>query len=367
MIVGVNLRSLRIEGGGARHFAESLLLEFAAPPYSSRLLLLLMCLPDLRAHLERLFTAASNVVIIDAQNESDVVRCQDLFDLYFCPLNALAPVLPRRPSVAVLHDIQEQFFPEFFSAKDLEVRAVLYPNLLHKSTYACTVSQFCADTFTEKLHADPGRVRAVRSFPQKRLVEATAEPPEDCPAAFMLYPANWYRHKNVKNLLTGYVQAKRTRQDIPDLVLVGHPLGQEGLLTQLALTGQETRCIRLYTEISPENLRGLYERSKFVVLPTLFEGYCMPLAEAIIFGRPVLANDLPVLHEIGGDWPTFARLGTPDEIASAILAMDASTGLSADAELPPALKEWGWSKMAMEYETIFHQALIRHRIECASP
>lgn len=88
----------------------------------------------------------------------------------------------------------------------------------------------------------------------------------------------------------------------------------------------------------------------------------MPLAEAIILGRPVLANDLPVMREIGGNWPIYRCLRSEEDICQAILEM-ADAGLQATtAELPPALKDWSWREIAIEYETIFNQALVKHRV-----
>lgn len=362
MIIGVNLLSLRIDGGGTRHFAESLLLELAEPPFSRRHLLLLFCLPDMSGHLETLFDGRSNVSVMPICSEKDISRCADMMDVYFCPLNAYYPVLNSRPSVACLMDIQEHFFPQYFSKEQMELRAKLYPSVVHDSTIACTISDFCGRSFVEKLGADRDTVRVVRLYPQKRLLEASSEAPDDCPEDFMLYPANWYAHKNVKNLVNGYLRARRQRSGLPELVLVGHPMSDgRAWLDELALTDPEAKYVRLYTEIHVAGLRGLYERARFIVLPTLFEGYCMPLAEAIVFGRPVLANDLPVMREIGGKWPVYEKLGSVAEISDAILFMCQQRGVPKD-ELPPALANWSWTKIAWEYDSIFNEALTRHRI-----
>ena len=368
MIIGVNLLSLRIDGGGTRHFAESLLLELACPPFSQRHVLLLFCHPELVSHLESLFKGCCNVSVLSVCAGEDVVASADSFDVYFCPLNAFHPVIRSRPSVSCLMDIQERYFPEYFKPEELELRAVLYPSLVHESTLACTISDYCGESFVEKMGADRSAVRVVRLYPQKRLLEAAAEPPSDCPDEFMLYPANWYAHKNVRNLVSGYLQARRSRPGLPALVLVGHPLGDgRAWLDELVKADPEASNIRVYTEIPASGLRGLYERARFIVLPTLFEGYCMPLAEAIVFGRPVLANDLPVMREIGGEWPVYAELESAEDIAEGLLSMCGSAIGPPRAAMPPALADWNWTKIAWEYETIFNQALVRHRISNLIP
>jgi hypothetical protein len=78
MVVGVNLLSLRIEGGGTRHFAESLLLEFTSPPFNRRHLLLAFCLPELEAHVKSLFAAATNASIVVVESIDQIQKCSDL-------------------------------------------------------------------------------------------------------------------------------------------------------------------------------------------------------------------------------------------------------------------------------------------------
>jgi glycosyltransferase involved in cell wall biosynthesis len=361
MIVGTNLLSLRIDGGGTRHFAESLLLELTTPPFSSRYLLFLMCLPDLKGHLEGMFGSAPNVVIFTAESEQDVERCRDLFDLYFCPLNALSPVLRNKPSVACLMDIQEQFLPGFFSKEEIALRSKLYPSLVRDATIACTISDFCAKSFVEKMGASPEKVKTVRLFPQKRILDAGSCLPTDCPEEFILYPANWYEHKNHRNLVHGYLEA-RAHSPLPELVLVGHLMGQSGWFEDLRQHNDLMQHVKTYTEISPGGLRALYEHCSYVVLPTLFEGYCMPLAEAILLHKPVLANDLPVMREVGGEQPVYRTLENAEHIRDAILEMSRHAPQTEFGGLPPALKDWSWERIAQEYDVIFHEAMIRHRL-----
>jgi glycosyltransferase involved in cell wall biosynthesis len=369
MIIGVNLLPLRMEGGGTRHFAESLLLELTTPPFSARHLLLLFCLPDLKDHIENLFVEASNTSVFSLSSAEELTKFSELFDLYFCPLNALYPIFRSRPSVACLMDIQEQYLPGNFSPRELELRASLYPSLIHDSTIACTISEYCSQTFVDKLGADRTALSVVRLYPQKRLLEATPIAIEGCPDNFFLYPANWYAHKNVRNLVLGFLEAKKSMPNLPSLVLVGHSMADSGSWFQEISDNEPgAREITVYTEISAGELRGLYEKARFVVLPTLFEGYCMPLAEAIIFRRPVLANDLPVMREIGEEWPVYSKMETSGQIARAlILMMSEQHDPNNSRKLPSNLADWGWRQIAWEYETIFNQALVRYRIENVIP
>ena len=114
MILGVNLLPLRLEGGGTRHFAESLLLEFTTPPFSSRHLLFLMCFPEMREHFDRLFKGAPNVAIVTVKSAVEVVACQGLFDLFFLSVKLALPVASSQTQRGLPDGHPGEVLPGFF-------------------------------------------------------------------------------------------------------------------------------------------------------------------------------------------------------------------------------------------------------------
>lgn len=85
--------------------------------------------------------------------------------------------------------------------------------------------------------------------------------------------------------------------------------GQEALAEQLSIGGS----IRVLPFVDRETLAAVYRRSALVLHPSQSEGFGLPVIEALACGAIVIASDLPVLREAGGDSVTYAPVGQIDE------------------------------------------------------
>ncbi len=101
----------------------------------------------------------------------------------------------------------------------------------------------------------------------------------------------------------------RVRQQIPDLRLirVGGPFTAEQ--TALASRFKITDAIVVLPHLQRKVLASVYRRTNLMLLPSEREGFGLPLAEAMACGTPVVASDLPVLREIGGDAAEYCPVG----------------------------------------------------------
>ena len=118
-----------------------------------------------------LISSGMRMLPVSATGMSPVAGCSKLFG----PLNNLNPRLYDRPSVAILHDIQEQYFPEYFSRSDLLARQEIYPEICRSATTVVAISQFCKQTFVEKFGIDPDKVEVVPNAPQAELLSAAGD------------------------------------------------------------------------------------------------------------------------------------------------------------------------------------------------
>ena len=119
------------------------------------------------------------------------------FDVFFCPLNCLAPDLLDRPTVATLADIQERFFPHYFTPLERQIRAELYPHTAHAATILLTISQFSKDSICSAFGVPPEKIVVTPLSPG--VVDVEANWPADLPPLpekYFFYPANLYPHKN---------------------------------------------------------------------------------------------------------------------------------------------------------------------------
>ncbi len=131
--------------------------------------------------------------------------------------------------------------------------------------------------------------------------------------------------KNAKRLLEAYVKLLRERQgtDIPPLVISGRVFPKsntlatdiEGLMKELELE----ESVKLLGFVPDEDLPALYRGALFFAYPSLYEGFGLPVLEAMRMGTPVLAAKTSSLPEVGGDAVLYCD---PENVDSIMAGME---------------------------------------------
>jgi glycosyltransferase involved in cell wall biosynthesis len=224
------------------------------------------------------------------------------------------------------------------------------------ATRVITDSQVSADEIVKYL-----------GFPRDRLhvvpLAATHPPdptPRPCsPENLVLASGQRRPHKN----WTGLIRAMAlVPEDIrPRLVITGargeDPL--RPLVDQLGLSAWVT----LKGWVDDDELAGLQTRARVMAMPTLAEGFGLPVLEAMASGLPVMASDLPVLREVGGDAVLYFDPRSTRSIADALRVVatepDRLERLSA-AGLSQAAA-FSWRRVAEETLEVFRAALADPR------
>jgi glycosyltransferase involved in cell wall biosynthesis len=323
--VGISLWPLAYNGGGMRAYVLELI------PWMVRLSkhhFQLYCGPAgwpsaalVPGRLNAVERRRLELISIDAEEE--ILRHAHRFDVFFCPLNSLAPRLLDRPTVATLADVQEQQFPEYFTTEQLQLRAALYPFTARSATVLLTISEFSKGAICAAFDVPPAKVRVTHLAPSDELLTTPPFWPADWPALperFVFYPANLYPHKNHELLLAALSELNHRRRQPCAAVLTGHPttpgIDVEALIARHRLTG----LVRWYRQVPTAQLRHLYEQAAALVFPSRYEGFGMPLVEAQQLGCPVIASRAPWASEIVGAAGQLVD-PTPNAFADAIAAV----------------------------------------------
>ena len=177
------------------------------------------------------------------------------------------------------------------------------------------------------------------------------------PAAFALYPAQTWSHKNHLRLVEA-VAIVRDRYGVRlHVVCTGH---QNDFWPTIQA---RTRALRVAEQITflgfvpAEHVRALYHLAEFSVFPTLFEGGGFPLLEALRDGCPLACSDLPVLREQAGDAALLFDPSSTDAIAHALLRMHT------EPDLRDGLRQRGmaragyytWERTARTYRALYRR------------
>lgn len=328
MRIGVNAVPLRVWGGGARYCFTNLMDAMLSRDDGHEYIIFthFLGLPVVNELLavHRHLGGSGRARIVEVADEIGVLRSAAEFDVYFAPLNNLQPRIHDRPTVAILHDIQEQYFPQFFSPGDLEARREIYPEICRAATTLVTISEFCKQSIVEKFNIDPAKIEVVYNAPQRALV---ARDPSDrgvwrdapLPERFVFYPANFYPHKNHAVLLDAIrILRERRSPNVPDVVFTGFEVdGGPRIHDEIRRRGLSDIC-RVLPKVDEDALRHLYTTARALVMPTLFEGFGMPAVEALACGCPFIAADIPALREVAGDAAAYFDPADPHALADHI-------------------------------------------------
>ena len=217
------------------------------------------------------------------------------------------PLLRTVPGVVTLHDLQPVTHPERFGpVKRTYIRAVAPRSLRAASAVVCLTSFTAADA-VRTAHVDPDRVHLVPSGiadpgpgPDPVVQDAVLERYGLLGCPFVLYPAITYPHKNHETLVAALARVAGDRPDLR-LVLAGGVGPHEGVVrAAVEAYGLEDRVVRT-GRIPEEELDVLYRRATLVAFPSTYEGFGLPVLEAMARGRPVVASRVGGIPDVAGD------------------------------------------------------------------
>jgi glycosyltransferase involved in cell wall biosynthesis len=253
-------------------------------------------------------------------------------DVMVFPYHLGASPFAGRPRLALLHDCIFETDPRFVPSRRLGLAYRVMTALVARTSTVLTVSQASGQEverfYRRRVH--PGHV--IPNGVDQGLRGSTAAADRlrrefGLTGGYVLHVGAQRPHKNVPVLIEAIAKVPDAR-----LVLVGScdERFPDEVGPAIDRCGVADRVLRL--PFVPEDLLGaLYAQAGLLAYPSLVEGFGLPLLEAMVTGTPVLASDIPVLREIGGD----AALYAPPDDAEAWAA--ALTRLAGDCDLRAAL------------------------------
>ena len=226
----------------------------------------------------------------------------------------VVPWLRGGPSVLTIHDLRALHRPDILGTSHAAyLRARLRPSV-RASAVVITPTETVRSSVIEDLGADPERVRVV-SAPLFAPADGPTHPGIDGP--YFLYPSTTEPHKNHGTLIRAFARIAGSWPDLK-LVLTGAPGRSDAdVAAEIERQGMGEAVLRL-GRVPRELLDALIARAIAVVYPSEYEGFGLPLAEAMAAGCPVIASDLPVIREVVGEAGVLVGPGDTDGWADAM-------------------------------------------------
>jgi glycosyltransferase involved in cell wall biosynthesis len=271
-----------------------------------------------------------------ADSLRDLIRSERL-DLWFCPFTELEPRISPVPAVITVHDVQHEYYPEFFHPDELRHRRHFYPESCAGADHIITVSEFTRQCVLEKYDIEPAAVSAIweaagSDFDWRG---TAAEVPATrkryaLPPRYILYPANTWHHKNHLRLIEALAHYRRSHRGEPTLVLTG--VGKEGqeALDRAVESHRLQGLVRMLGYVPRADLPALYAGAQCLVFPSLFEGFGIPLVEAMLVGCPIAAANVTSIPEVVGDAAILFDPRDPKDISRALASILNDAGQAAE-------------------------------------
>jgi glycosyltransferase involved in cell wall biosynthesis len=233
-----------------------------------------------------------------------------------------APLWGRFRRVVTVHDLIYARFPDAHAGLRDKGMRVLVPGAARRAHRVIADSRSTRDDLVHLLGIDPSRIDVVPLG--LGAVERVAPLPEpDVRARFelgerpvVLSVSAKRPHKNLLALITAL--ARLSPEERPMLVLPGYPTAHEAELRADARALDVDGDVRFPAWVSAEELEGLWSIARAFVFPSLYEGFGLPVLEAMARGVPVACSDASSLPEVAGDAALLFDPHDEAEIAEAI-------------------------------------------------
>jgi len=290
-------------------------------------------------------------------------------DLLFCPFTAPTYASPHIPTVCTIHDLQYQVYPEFFAPQDVAQRAHAFTQACRHATALAAISDYSRQVAIQQGNINPARIHTIYPRMAQRIKTGTNDPSPIMghlglvAGRYLLYPANFWRHKNHEMLLTAFGIACRDglAEDIK-LVCTGALSERQSYLAAAAAIMNLGNRVIFPGFLPAAELADLIGKARGLIFPSLYEGFGLPVLEAMAAGIPVACGNLTSLPEVAADAALLFDPRRPVHIANAMTTLvenDALRGRLIGAGLQRAAEYADSERMAREYWDLFLWALTK--------
>jgi glycosyltransferase involved in cell wall biosynthesis len=264
---------------------------------------------------------------------------RDRVDVLHCP-TVRAPVRSAVPLVVTVHDLAALRHPETFNAWTRHYTRVALPRVVSAATRVIAVSEFTRRELVELLAVPDEKIRVIPNA-----VGAPFEPAgPTADGDYVLAVSTLEPRKNLSRLVAAF---QRARLDGCELVVAGDS-GWGGV--RLDDTG-----VRWVGYQSDEELARLYRGARCVAYVSLYEGFGLPVLEAMACGTPVVAGDSDVTREVAGSAAVLVDPLDPEAIAHGLTDAIGHRDELAALGLERA-KHFAWADVARATAEVYRDA-----------
>jgi glycosyltransferase involved in cell wall biosynthesis len=283
--------------------------------------------------------------------------------------NSVAPVASPCPTVITIHDMTLWLCPQHHYGRRVLSMRPLIPLAARRAGAIIAVSEATKQDIIRILGVPAAKIQVVHEAPDssfRPLDRATARarlrPEWQVPEAFLLYVGTIEPRKNLVRLLQAFARLRAHERMAERLVIVG-PTGwkTKPVLRAVEELGLEKE-VRFLGYVPQEALVALYSLATALVLPSLYEGFGLPVVEAMACGAPVVASHAGALPEVGGDAVQYVEPTDVESLAAGLRAVVGDPARREELRLQGLAQaaRYSWETAARQTQALYRRVLSAH-------
>lgn len=238
--------------------------------------------------------------------------------------NYSVPLRKVCPTAVTIHDLSLLLWPQTHEQHLVSRARFRLPLMARRADAIIVPSQSVKTEVCEHLGIDDSRITVIPEAPRSSFWQV---PVEETVAVrrrlnigddFILFVGTIEPRKNLLTLVRAFEELVRNDVSQTQLVLVGNEGWLTGELHEFLKTAAIRERVRFTGYLADDDLRALYSSCRVFVYPSLYEGFGLPLLEAMACGAPVVTSDIPSVRETVGDVALLVAPTGVDELARSL-------------------------------------------------
>jgi glycosyltransferase involved in cell wall biosynthesis len=279
------------------------------------------------------------------------------------------PSLFGTPCAPVIHDLTYIDLPEYVSAKLRSDLVRFVPKQIARSSFVVTVSEFTKQRIVDYYHVDPAKIIVTPIPPEPPRPQEDTRCQEvltglGVTKPYILFVGTIEPRKNVPNLIDAFLALPENLRKQYQLVIAGR-IGwncEREVAMLKELEGTNSGVVHL-GYVSDEAKDILYQKATVFSSASHYEGFGMPVLEAMNYGVPCCLSDIPIFAEVAEDAALYFDQDNPADIAAKLGTLLQNESMRADlgARAAKHVTKYSWSKVSTTvHDAIFSTVKDKH-------
>jgi glycosyltransferase involved in cell wall biosynthesis len=243
-------------------------------------------------------------------------------DLYLSP-DGMMPLHPKIPSLTVIHDLNFEHADGNIKTSHQRYMRHYFPRFAANATRVATVSEYSKKDISKTYGIPTENIDVVYDGahnnyrPHSNEEKAAVRIRYTDGNPYIIFISTILKRKNLANLLKAFDMVKEEWEELK-LVVVGNKVWWQDELADAYNNMRHQSDVIMPGHVDPSELAALLSAAEIMVYPSYFEGFGIPILEAMYAETAVIASQTTSMPEVGGDAAMYIDPHRPEDIAHAI-------------------------------------------------